>query len=518
MSKRVCFVAPGHLDDPPTGPARQSREAAWALAQLGHDVHVVQRAKLARDPERADGVWWHTVAVTDRWLPGLEHFGARDELYAAATKHDAVLALHRRDPFDLVTVAAMHGEGLLCALDPRLPTVVRAMTLSRWVGEFETWLEREDRTTALAALEHETVAGAPRLHVATHALARDLEIPATANMCVVALGTRDRARDAVVAPGAAATLELLFVGRLERRKGTGVLLQAVASLIADGADVRLTLVGPDIARGADGQTYRSVFERTSSHAAERVRFVGELPDDELWTRFAAADVVCVPSRYESFGNVIIEALMFGRPVVTCPVGGIPEVASDGIDALLVAPDDPQALADALARLVADRELVARMGVAARASYLERFDVLHTAPRTLEACLALPAPTGDETLAERLTAVLARITDLPSGEARVLANQLLEFTTVDVDHAERLRELWYLPAEEFADGVYGALIGRPAAPWQRDAWLAQLRAGVDRRELVAEVLASDEVAHRGVTAEVLADLDRRLAIDAMSSDG
>ena len=78
----------------------------------------------------------------------------------------------------------MHGEGLLCTLDPRLPTVVRAMTSSSRVGEFETWLELEDRTTALAALEHETLANAPRVHVATEALARNLALPATTNVCV----------------------------------------------------------------------------------------------------------------------------------------------------------------------------------------------------------------------------------------------------------------------------------------------------------------------------------------------
>ncbi len=112
-----------------------------------------------------------------------------------------------------------------------------------------------------------------------------------------------------------------------------------------------------------------------------------------------------------------------------------------------------------------------MSDVARRSYRERFDVLQTAPRTLEACLALPAPepvavndpAGAGVLADRLTAVLARITGARSYAARVLARQLLDGTTVAVDHAEQLRELWYRPAEEFVDGAYPALIGRPPAP-------------------------------------------------------
>ena len=60
-----------------TGCARYKRRRGRSRSR-GHDVHVVQRAEQARDAERIDGVWWHTVEAADRWLPGLERFGARD--------------------------------------------------------------------------------------------------------------------------------------------------------------------------------------------------------------------------------------------------------------------------------------------------------------------------------------------------------------------------------------------------------------------------------------------------------
>jgi glycosyltransferase involved in cell wall biosynthesis len=86
----------------------------------------------------------------------------------------------------------------------------------------------------------------------------------------------------------------------------------------------------------------------------------------------AADIFALPSRTEAFPNALLEAMAAGLPVVATEVGGIPEIVDEGRTGLMVAPGDPQALADRLCGLMADGESAARMGAAARLAVGARF--------------------------------------------------------------------------------------------------------------------------------------------------
>src|SRR6202011_6048084 len=86
----------------------------------------------------------------------------------------------------------------------------------------------------------------------------------------------------------------------------------------------------------------------------------------------ACDVFVAPSRYESFGLIFLEAMMFAKPVVGCRAGGMPEVIADGITGLLAEPGDTASLRACLERLVDDPALRGRMGAAGRRRYEERF--------------------------------------------------------------------------------------------------------------------------------------------------
>ena len=77
--------------------------------------------------------------------------------------------------------------------------------------------------------------------------------------------------------------------------------------------------------------------------------------------YATSDVIVIPSRSEGLPNVLLEAMASGKPVVATRVGGIPEVLSDGVNGRLVPPDDPVRLGDAMAALLADRQLRHALG-------------------------------------------------------------------------------------------------------------------------------------------------------------
>ncbi len=143
---------------------------------------------------------------------------------------------------------------------------------------------------------------------------------------------------------------ILFVGREWRRKGGDVLIEAFRRIRAERPEVKLTIVGTDEApRDVDG-----------------VEVLGPIADrDRLARLYAAARVFCVPSRYEPFGLVYVEAMAHGLPVVAADVGAVSEAVVDGETGALVPPGDAGALAAALLRILADPEHAARLGAAGR---------------------------------------------------------------------------------------------------------------------------------------------------------
>jgi glycosyltransferase involved in cell wall biosynthesis len=105
---------------------------------------------------------------------------------------------------------------------------------------------------------------------------------------------------------------------------------------------------------------------------ERVRFLGEVPHEQVPEVLQQLDIFAMPSTYEGFGVAALEAEAMELPVVASSVHGIPDVVVDGETGLLVPPRDRQALASALDRLVADGDLRRRLGQAGRAFVAEHY--------------------------------------------------------------------------------------------------------------------------------------------------
>ena len=157
-----------------------------------------------------------------------------------------------------------------------------------------------------------------------------------------------RARPARHAPGAA----VLFLSRIERRKGLEVLVRAVARL--HDRDVTLVV-------GGSGPEERSV-QALAASLGVAVQWLGRVPDEEVAPTYRGADVYCAPGLGgESFGIVLVEAMAAGVPVVCSDLPGFRAVAGDA--AALVPPGDPTALADALGRVLDDAAETRRMRAA-----------------------------------------------------------------------------------------------------------------------------------------------------------
>ncbi len=149
---------------------------------------------------------------------------------------------------------------------------------------------------------------------------------------------------------------LLYVGRLAPEKNLEPLLDAFALLRADRPEVRLALVGDGPARAA-----------LESRAAEGVAFCGYLAGEELAAAYASADLFVFPSRTDTFGNAVLEAMASGLPVVVAREGGPAEQIVDGRDGQVVDCASSAPLAAALAELLSDELRRRALGRAARAA-------------------------------------------------------------------------------------------------------------------------------------------------------
>lgn len=205
--------------------------------------------------------------------------------------------------------------------------------------------------------------------------------------------------------------QILFVGRLMTQKGVDMLLRAFGAILRRHPDATLVIAG-------DGPQ-RLYLERLARFLGVRqqVSFLGWQSREELAALYRAAAVACVPSLYEPFGLVALEAMASGRPVVVSGVGGLAEIVEDGVSGFTVTAGDDLDLATRLAALLTSPELAEAMGTAARRR-AELFDwavIANRTARLYESLLSRPgrtaAPvervlsTADTDLRERVSAIL-----------------------------------------------------------------------------------------------------------------
>lgn len=158
---------------------------------------------------------------------------------------------------------------------------------------------------------------------------------------------------------------VLFLGRIGQRKGAFDLLHAIAQIIHANVPCHLYLCG-------DGEIERASQLAADLGIADHVTIPGWVDATERRRLLAESRVFVLPSYHEGLPVAILEAMSAGVPVVSSPIGGIPDAISDGLEGLLVKPGHPDQLASALIRLLVDESLAHDMGVAGQAKVSESF--------------------------------------------------------------------------------------------------------------------------------------------------
>jgi phosphatidyl-myo-inositol dimannoside synthase len=236
------------------------------------------------------------------------------------------------------------------------------------------------RVPLLGALARRLLARAARVVAVSETMARELAVlgmaPEQLEVVLTAIDPpaapaedRDALRRALALP--AAQTIALFLGRLSPVKGPDVLMEAVGLLAGRHPSATFVFAG-------EGQLRSPLQDAARRLGVEgQVRFVGQVPREDVPRYLTACDLLVLPSRSEGLPHAVLEAMAFGLPVVASAVGGVPEVVQDGVTGALVAPDDPAALAAALDPLLADADRRHRYGEAGLRAFAARE---HTWPR------------------------------------------------------------------------------------------------------------------------------------------
>jgi glycosyltransferase involved in cell wall biosynthesis len=162
------------------------------------------------------------------------------------------------------------------------------------------------------------------------------------------------------------------MGRLVAKKGFDVFIAALGRLAAQGTAFRAVLAGD----GEDAAALRRL--AAESGLAQLLSFPGWVDDKQ--TFFDGIDMFCLPSHHEPFGIVLLEAMAQALPVVTTASEGPSEIVRDGVDAIIVATADPDALAGGLRLLLADQDRAARLGAGAYRLVRDGYDLPRVAGR------------------------------------------------------------------------------------------------------------------------------------------
>ena len=362
---RVALVLAGDIESE-SGGFYYDRRLRDRLRERGHAVEVVSLPR---------GSYRERLAPNLRARRLADRLSGFDVVVEDGLAHPSVLCANRR--LDAPTVALVHmiawreraAEGTNRGNGTGFGTRARAELVRRGVEAVERrFLRGVDAAVYNAETTRRDAAGlgGPTWNLVAPPAGDRFE-PVVSESEI-----RERARSG--------PLEVTFLGNVVPRKGLDALVEGVGRLDEDEVDSRLTVVGD---RTVASDYAEAVADAVAEAGVDdRVEFVGRLDDEAVAARLRESHVLAVPSRYEPFGMVYLEAMGFGCVPLATTVGGAGEFVRDGESGVLVPPDDPRAVAAAL-RDLDDRDRLAAMGTAARRDYEARPEWPETLDRVVD---------------------------------------------------------------------------------------------------------------------------------------
>jgi glycosyltransferase involved in cell wall biosynthesis len=381
---RILIV---HREYPPEtgwgGIATFNYHLAKGLMAIGHEVDVLSFNYGAPSDRVVEDVRVKRITSKMKRLPWEGSLGTYFWSYQRQIGK-IFLAMHRERKYDVVDCADHLGEGYSIIRSGRVATTLRFFSPWSWVSSQKLNLSERWYDIALIKwIEKRSAQGAHHLTCPSQDLAtRVTEFFGLRRPIEIIPNPIDIQRFAPQDELPDSPVRVLFAGRLEPRKGPDILLKAIPLLCRKVPDIRFTFLGADCPTPTS-PSFKAEAELfiSRNHLDQCVAFKDPVPLISLPKEYNAVHIVVVPSRYDTSPYVCQEAMACGRAVVGTTSGGMPEYLDQGEAGLLIPPEDPAALADAIVRLAQQPQLRRQLGVAARRRVEQLYDRNAIARRT-----------------------------------------------------------------------------------------------------------------------------------------
>jgi hypothetical protein len=392
----ICLLSKHYPPYGSGGVGTYTKALAEELVKLGHPVYVLT----SNAPEKSQCINGVNVIRVSEYAEEETQFNfLRDTMPVTYTNityglrlYEEVSRLFEEGKIRIVESPLWDYEGLALKKLDGLKLVVRLETPLRLAAQMQNWGWNGDLELS-AQLESKLIELADEVITISQNVAETISklysIPGlTERANLVPLGLFNSSREITAANEETrdgnGRMKVLFVGRLEPRKGVDILLEAFKLAVQKYENVELHLVGNNTIPWKRGRTIEQEFiETADQNIISRVKFWGEVSDEQRDNLMQSCDVFVAPSRYESFGLVYVEAMSKGKPVIGCTVGGVPEIIDNEINGLLVPPEDAKSLANAILRLLTDRSLYSKMSINGQNKVREMFTSEKMALNTLK---------------------------------------------------------------------------------------------------------------------------------------
>ncbi len=377
----ICFLCEDDILKPLGGTATYTSALAYGLSKLGHNVYVITKGE--------DEIITNKNGVNLCYInPDIEPIEIENvELYPISKNrlnfsyHCFVKLQELKQTFfiDVLETPIWDTYGLVCSyLEKKVPMVTRLQTPLKMVidtfqkevspdhqmlMEYEAaMLEKSDAIIPISDCIKDTIENLYEMKFMQPVYKNYLGFSPEAT----GISTRDDQDGKIV---------VFFIGRLERRKGIDSIIATIPELMDAYPGLEFRLAGDcEIFDDVIGDTYKNKLlkENRGAKWLKRVKFLGKISDEEKEQEFANCDVFVSPSLYESFGIIFVEAMRYGKPMIGCRAGGMPELIVDGETGLLCEPGNAADFKACLERLIQDPQLRQSMGAASRARMEQMF--------------------------------------------------------------------------------------------------------------------------------------------------
>ena len=379
----ICYLTNEYYPDIRGGIGRFVYILAREVAKLGHQVHVIT---LTRDNIESvnfeENVWVHRIKVNNYPKSLLEYDTVnnnfnQNRMNILYSHYEEILKINKKCKVDIVQTPIWDSLGFYALFDTRFNLVTTLHTSMKTIyegihhinEEIEFHIEIEEyllNKSKFIVSNSNAIEKQYNQYYNDACKGKTFLIPhGFEDISKLAKKHDKKLSDDII--------EILFVGRLEYRKGIDIIFECVPYICQKYNNVIFRLCGDDsINMPNSEETYKDYFLSKYNEFSERVIFEGYISDEEIIDRYSNCDIFIAPSRFESFGLIFLEAMIFSKPVIGTNIGGIPEVVADGINGILIENENSEDLKNALIKLIENKDIRESMGKNGRRIYEEKF--------------------------------------------------------------------------------------------------------------------------------------------------